>query len=90
MYALHTTVNFPPGGHAAAVDMLHHELIPRIKQAPGFVRGLWFADGSSVGHGVVVFETLEQAQQAQQAVTTAVTEGMTIADSGVFEVDAEA
>jgi hypothetical protein len=38
-----------------------------VKQSPGFVRGTWFGDDRR-GHGVVLYEPEEQAQQGVQEV----------------------
>ena len=70
MYALFTAVRFDPdqGGEDRAVQVLHDELIPQLKQVPGFVKGTWFGN-ETVGHGLFLFETEEQARQAVQPVT---------------------
>jgi hypothetical protein len=89
MFALHTVVQFGAGGRQAAVTMLENELIPGIRHAPGFVRGTWFGD-ESMGHGVVLFESREQAEQSQQQALTTVTETMSVTESKVYQVDGEA
>lgn len=88
MFALHTVVQFGAGGRAAAVTVLENELIPGIRQAPGFVRGTWFGD-ESMGHGVVLLEGRDQAESLQQALPT-VTETMSVTESKVYQVDGEA
>lgn len=88
MFALHTVVQFGAGGREAAVAVLENELIPGIRQAAGFVRGTWFGD-ESMGHGVVLFESREQAESLQQALPT-VTETMSVTESKVYQVDGEA
>ena len=68
--------------------MLHAELIPQIKQVPGFVNGTWFGN-ESVGHGLFLFETEEQARQAVQPVDSNMF-GTTVVSSDVYRVHGEA
>ncbi len=89
MYAVFTVVQIDPGRNSAAVQMLKDQLIPQVKQAPGFVRGTWFGDDDS-GHGVVVFETREQAEQATQPIESIVLDGVRVVKSDVYRIDAEA
>ena len=69
--------------------MLETELIPGVKQAPGFVKGTWFGNETS-GHGVVVFQTQDQATQARQPLDSIVREGVKVVASDVYELHAEA
>jgi hypothetical protein len=91
MYAVFTVVTFTSGtSEEEARKGLESELIPAIKQAPGFVKGLWFGDDQQ-GHGLVLFDTEEQAQQAVQAIgsgSNAV--GAPVASSKVYPVYAQA
>jgi hypothetical protein len=89
VYAVLTDVEFAPGRHDAATEMLHKDLIPGVKQAPGFVRGTWFGDDST-GHGVVTFESEEHARQALQALDAIEMEGVRVTSSAVYQVDGEA
>ncbi len=59
-----------------------------LKEAPGFVRGLWFGDDTS-GHGVVLFDTEEQARQGLQEVGSKVSTA-TVTSSEVLRVHGEA
>jgi hypothetical protein len=70
-------------------SVLESQLIPGVKQSPGFVKGMWFGDDNS-GHGVVVFETREQAERAQQPINSVVMEGIKVVVSDVYEVHREA
>ena len=46
-----------------AVEGLHADLIPFVKQSPGFMRGTWSADAEKGrGIGVIVFDTRENAE----------------------------
>ena len=91
MYAMLTVVDFTLGrSEAEARKDLQSQLIPQIKQAPGFVKGYWFGDEKE-GHGFVVFETKEQAEQANQAVTPgSEAMGAHVVSSVVYPVHAEA
>jgi hypothetical protein len=89
VYAVFTIVEMEPGRNSAAVQMLKEELIPQVKQAPGFLRGTWF-DSDEVGHGVVVFETREQANRAVQPINSIVIDGVRVVKSDVYRIDAEA
>lgn len=89
MHAVFSVVDLDPGRQDAAIEMLNNDMIPGLKQAPGFVSGIWFGDGS-VGHGVVVFETEEQAQQVQQMVNSTVMDGVRVTRSDLYKVDAHA
>ena len=55
------TINDPE----AATENLRNEIVPQVKQAPGFVAGYWTridGDGGSQGRGTIVFESEEAAQ----------------------------
>ena len=50
-----------------ALEGLHSQIVPAIKQAPGFVRGAWSSNQKGDrGLGFVIYETREQAEQAKQ------------------------
>jgi quinol monooxygenase YgiN len=89
MYVVFTVVQIDPGRNSAAVQMLRDQLIPQVKQAPGFIKGTWFGDDNS-GHGVVAFETREQAEQAKQPINSNVLDGVRVVSSDVYRVDAAA
>jgi hypothetical protein len=51
----------------AAEEMLHTDVVPMVKQAPGFVSGWWTrSEDKSNGMGLMVWDSEEAAQQAQQ------------------------
>ncbi len=89
MYVVFTVVQIDSGKLPDARQMLEAQLIPGVKRTPGFAKGIWFGDDQS-GHGVVVFESREQADQAQQEVNSVVAEGIRVVESSVYEVHAEA
>jgi len=88
MYASYLQVQFNSGKKSAAIQLLNDEVIPQVKQAPGFVKGLWVGN-DEMGHGVVVFETQEQAEQVTQAMEP-VSDVYDIVTTGVYEVHGEA
>jgi hypothetical protein len=89
VYATLTEVEFLPGRHDAATQMLNDDLIPRVKGAPGFVRGTWVGDDST-GHGLIVFQTEDQARQAIQALESIEMPDLRVTHNGVYHVDGEA
>jgi heme-degrading monooxygenase HmoA len=60
MYAVVATVDITDG--EAATKALAEQVIPMVKQAPGFVGGYWVRLDEGHGTSVVVFETEEQAR----------------------------
>ena len=90
MYAVFTVVRFDPaqGGEEAAVEVLQRDLIPQVKQLPGFIKGTWFGDDVT-GHGLFVFSTKEQAKQAVQPVNSNMF-GTTVLSSAVYRLHGEA
>jgi hypothetical protein len=60
MYAVVATVDITDIG--AATKALAEQVIPMVKQAPGFVGAYWVRLDDSHGTSMVVFETEEQAR----------------------------
>jgi heme-degrading monooxygenase HmoA len=60
MYAVVATVDITDS--AEATKALAEQVIPMVKQAPGFVGGYWVRLDDSHGTSMVVFETEEQAR----------------------------
>jgi hypothetical protein len=87
MHAVLTVVNFD-SSEDEAVQSLHSDIIPMVKQSPGFVRGSWFGDDKG-GHGLVVFDTEEQARQGVQEVGFTIG-GARVVSSEVLRVHGEA
>jgi hypothetical protein len=53
----------------AAMSLLREQVVPRVSDAPGFVRGYWtWKDGT--GLSMVVFETEEAAERMGEIVAT--------------------
>jgi hypothetical protein len=73
----------------AAGNQLEEQVIPMIKQAPGFVAGYWVAHDEGHGTSVVVFETEEQARAGAPEVGGG-SPGVTFTDVKFGEVIAHA
>lgn len=89
MYAVFARVRIDPGRYDEALKVLHENIVPQVKGAPGFVRGTWFGD-TEAGHGLTVFESEEQAQQVAGMITSAHGDPVQVEDVRVYEVKAEA
>lgn len=50
----------------AGQQMLKDEVVPSVKQAPGFVTGYWTSAGDNSGMSMLVFETEENARGAAE------------------------
>lgn len=85
MHAVLTSVTIhDPAG---AVQYLREQVVPRVKQAPGFVAAYWVrAEGT--GRGVIVFESEEAAGAAAEQISASVGEnpGVTLDSVTVGEV----
>jgi hypothetical protein len=78
----------------SAREALHSQVIPGVKQSPGFVRGIWSADREGGrGIGLVIFETREQAEaqlERQRSGEMKPPDGVTFEHAAVLEVQGEA
>lgn len=89
MYVVFSVAEMLPGTtEDGAVKDLKDQLIPQIQQAPGFVKGEWFGDDKN-GHGIVVYETEDQAKQALLEIGEVVL-GVKVTRSNVYRLHAEA
>ena len=71
--------------------MLNEEVVPRAKQAPGFVAGYWTRSGSDEsGLSMIVFESEEAARAVSERIPGTVPEGVTLENVEVREVVANA
>jgi hypothetical protein len=52
---------------ATAEGYLRDQVVPNVKQAPGFVAGYWTRDEGQ-GNGVIVFESEDAAKQAAERI----------------------
>ena len=57
---VNVTINDFEGGR----QMLEEEVVPRVKQAPGFVAGYWTRAEDNSGLSMMVFESEEAARGA--------------------------
>ena len=91
MYAIVVNVSIAPGQFAAARKALNEQVVPRVKRAPGFVKGYWTVrDDSSQGTSMAIFRTKEEADSAVTMVrNTAPPPGVTLNSAEVREVIAE-
>jgi hypothetical protein len=76
---------------ATAEAYLRDQVVPNVKQAPGFVAGYWTRDEGE-GNGVVVFESEDAARQAAERIGERVGQnpGVTLNSVKVSEVVANA
>ena len=72
-----------------AADFLRENIVPRVKEAPGFIAGYWVRLPGNKGRSLVVFES-EDAAQAALDQGPPPPEGVTIEQSEVGEVVASA
>ena len=70
---------------------LETNVLPRSRQAPGFVTGLWMTDGAGATLNVLVFDSEDTARAALEPVRKAPRpEPMRIESADVYEVLARA
>jgi hypothetical protein len=70
---------------------LEEVVVPRVKQAPGFVAGYWTRSGDgSNGQSMMVFESEDAARAVADRLHTDVPQGVTIEGTEVREVVANA
>ena len=74
-----------------AATYLRDEIVPRVKQAPGFVAGYWVTiQNRSQGRGTMVFDSEESAQAVANQIQQTPDEGATINSVEVGEVQESA
>ena len=89
MYAALVTVKLDATRPEDIMKNLHESVVPRSKQAPGFVRGTWFGDGKR-GHGLILFESEKQAQDMASHASMDPASPVQIESTAVYKVNAEA
>ncbi|MDQ3177364.1 MAG: hypothetical protein M3Q72_07430 [Actinomycetota bacterium] len=89
MYAVLVKVRIESGRYDDAMNRLRENIVPAVKGAPGFVQATWFGDTGS-GHGLMIFESEEQAQQMVNTVAAGPDDPVQIEDVNVYEVTAQA
>jgi hypothetical protein len=86
MHAVLVTVKLSDN---ADPTVLREQVVPRVKELPGFVAGYWTRNGD-VGRSIVVFDSEENAQSASDMVPSMVPSGTNIEGNDVAEVVADA
>jgi hypothetical protein len=91
MYAVVVNVSIASGQLAAARKAVNEQVVPRVRQAPGFVKGYWTVrDDSSAGTLMTIFKTKQDADSAVTMVrNTPPPPGVTLNSAEVREVIAE-
>ena len=70
-----------------ATTHLRNEIVPRVKQAPGFVAGYWVRiEGGDKGRATIVFESEDAARAVAGQITQAPGEAVTLDSVDVGEV----
>ena len=87
MHAVVATVTI--NDREAAESHLHEQVVPGVKQAPGFVAGYWTQKDNS-GLAMLVFESEDAANAASEMMPSMVPEAVTLGDIEVREVVANA
>lgn len=68
MHAVFVSVTIDPDSSDEAMAELQNNVVPGVKQAPGFVAGYWTAPEDGRGRSFVVFESEQAARQAVEMV----------------------
>ena len=85
MHAVIVSVTVNDGEQATT--NLRNEIVPRVKQAPGFVAGYWVRiEGGDKGRGTIVFESEDAARAAAEQITQAPNDAVTLDSVEVGEV----
>ena len=89
MHAVLTSVTIED--QAAAEEYLREQIVPAVKQAPGFVAAYWVRNEGE-GRGVIVFESEDAARGAADRIDASVggNPGVTLNTVTVGEVVASA
>ena len=92
MYAVVVHVRIAPGQLDAARTALRDQVVPRVRQAPGLVKGYWTASAdAATGVSLVVFATKQDAENAAGMVRSSPPPpGVTLDTVEIREVVAEA
>jgi hypothetical protein len=69
-----------------ARDYLRSEIVPRVKQAPGFVAGYWVHIEGGKGRGTIVFESEDAARGAADQISQQPGDFVTLDSVDVGEV----
>ncbi len=72
-----------------ATSNLREQVVPRVKEAPGFVAGYWTRKDNT-GLSMIVFESEENAEAAREQIPNAIPDSVDLQDIEVREVVANA
>lgn len=92
MYVVVVAVDIAAGQHEGSRQALQEQVIPRVSQAPGFVKGYWTA-GSDLTRGMsfLLFGNQQDAENAKKMISGGGLPPMvTLVSAEVREVIAEA
>jgi|tagenome__1003787_1003787.scaffolds.fasta_scaffold18762343_1 hypothetical protein len=89
MHVVYAKVAIRAGRTDESISSLKENIIPRVKAAPGYVKGTWYGNDQT-GHALMMFETEEQAEDMAKMVTAEPDDPIVIEEVEVFEVHAEA
>jgi hypothetical protein len=85
MHAVIVSVTINDGEEAT--QHLRNEIVPRVKQAPGFVAGYWVRiEGGDKGRGTIVFDSEDNARAVADQIQQAPGEAVTLDSVDVGEV----
>jgi hypothetical protein len=85
MHAVIVSVTIKDGEQATTY--LRNEIVPRVKQAPGFVAGYWVRiAGGDKARGTIVFESEDNARAVADQIQQAPGEAVTLDSVDVGEV----
>jgi hypothetical protein len=85
MHAVIVSVTIRDGEQATTY--LRDEIVPRVKQAPGFVAGYWVRiEAGDKGRGTIIFESEDAARAAADQITQQPGEAVTLDSVEVGEV----
>jgi quinol monooxygenase YgiN len=72
MYGVIGQVKIDPARGDEAEKLLHEQVIPMVKQHPGFVTAYWFrSDDGASGHSVMIFESEAAARKVAENIPPA-------------------
>jgi hypothetical protein len=92
MHAVVVTVRIVPDRFEESHKALKEQVIPRVRQAPGLVKGFWtVSPDKTKGLSMVVFQSQQQAETAANGVrSNPLPPGVTLDTMEIREIVAEA
>ena len=75
MHALLVSVSIDPAQSDGAFEQLRSQVVPAVKQSPGFVAGYWLAPKQAgatlAGWSIIVYDSEESARKAEEMAKSA-------------------